>query len=352
VTRDRIFVSYRRSDSAGTSALIRKTLEQRFAGSVFQDVVGIDLGARFPDTLNDELLRSRVVLAVIGPGWLEAKNEFHQRRIDFPDDWVHIELSTALADHDVTVIPVLVDEATMPPAKALPAGLADLSLRSAVTLRHDAWEPSCRPLLASIEQLLHPGQVPSAQPAPPVQALTLDLVRQAVIEAFDARAPYSGHVILATTDELARYLSPEDGKPRPGVEMARLDALLRRLIGRPVVQVAGYMSELLQGPATVKTTTGRWLCHSVGQKGGSRYVSGMIGCVLIMPGPDAKVRAAGLASVVNWDFYGMPSNNDLPFVSADFMRVVGAEFGSICDAFPSGRDQPMLHPSSGDPPGP
>jgi hypothetical protein len=67
----------------------------------------------------------------------------------------------------------------------------------------------------------------------------------------------------------------------------------------------------------------------------------MIGCILIMPGPDAKVRAAGLASVVEWDFYGMPSNNDLPYVSADFTRVVGVEFGAICDAFPSGRDVPL-----------
>jgi hypothetical protein len=114
--RDRIFISYRRSDSAGTTTAIRKTLLERFEDQVFHDVAGIDPGDRFPEALRNELDRSVVVLAVIGQGWLGAKNEFHQRRIDFPDDWVNIELATALSSPEVTVIPVLVDGAVMPPS--------------------------------------------------------------------------------------------------------------------------------------------------------------------------------------------------------------------------------------------
>src|SRR5262245_59379577 len=152
--RDRIFISYRRSDGAGTTTAIRQTLLERFEGQVFHDVTGIGLGASFPDALREQLDRAVIVLAVIGEGWLGAKNEFHQRRIDFPDDWVNIELSTALSSPQVTVIPVLVDGASMPPAKALPTELAELAARNAVHLRHDAWDETTRPLLERIEQIL------------------------------------------------------------------------------------------------------------------------------------------------------------------------------------------------------
>src|SRR5262245_34621606 len=133
MTRDRIFISYRRSDAAGSATAIRKTLLDRFgAQNVFQDVEEIDPGAVFPETLREELKRAAVVVAVIGKGWILAVNEFGQRRIDFDDDWVRIELSLALSDADVTVIPLLVDDARMPPASALPPSLRGLATRNAV----------------------------------------------------------------------------------------------------------------------------------------------------------------------------------------------------------------------------
>ncbi|MFH0343321.1 MAG: toll/interleukin-1 receptor domain-containing protein [Chromatiales bacterium] len=205
--RDRIFISYRRSDAAGTTTAIRKTLLERFEGQVFHDVTGINLGAAFPDALRKELDRSVVVLAVIGEGWLGAKNEFHQRRIDFPDDWVNIELSTALSSPQVTVIPVLVDGAAMPPAKALPTELAELAGRNAVQLRHDAWDETARPLVERIEQILKPGSVSEKRSS---EALTLDLVRQAVVEALDSRSQHAGQVLRSTR-------SPESS---PGVALA------------------------------------------------------------------------------------------------------------------------------------
>src|SRR5262249_46668611 len=162
--RDRIFISYRRSDAAGTTTALRKTLLERFEGQVFHDVTGIGLGASFPDELRKQLDRAVIVLAVIGKGWLEAANEFHQRRIDFPDDWVNIELSTALINPRVTVIPVLVDGTAMPPAKALPTELAELAARNAVHLRHDAWDETTRPLLEPSKKYSDQGAFPRNGP--------------------------------------------------------------------------------------------------------------------------------------------------------------------------------------------
>ena len=52
----------------------------------------------------------RCLLAVIGPNWLNAKDESGVRRLDNPDDFVTIEIAAALA-RDIRVIPVLVDNA-------------------------------------------------------------------------------------------------------------------------------------------------------------------------------------------------------------------------------------------------
>ena len=327
--RNRIFISYRRSDSAGTTTAIRKTLVERFEDQVFHDVAGIELGDRFPDALRNELDRSVIVLAVIGQGWLGAKNEFHQRRIDFPDDWVNIELSRALGSPEVTVIPVLVDGAVMPPSKALPAELAELAHRNAVQLRHEAWDESIRPLLERIEQILKPGSASGKRES---EELTLDLVRHAVIEALDSRSQQAGQVLLATLDEISRVLAKDDGTT--GSESRQvLNLLLGRLLARPTVQVAGYLKEIFRSTYSVTTSKGNWLGYALRLEHwsfGLRYH----GCVLLLPGSDQKVAAAYVASEVEWDFYGMPTNEGRPYVSISSVRGVGYDFGEVQDSFP------------------
>ena len=59
-------------------------------------------------------------LTVIGPSWLDAKDEAGRRRIHSPDDFVAVEIVAALA-HNIPVIPVLVDGAHMPQMSELPA---------------------------------------------------------------------------------------------------------------------------------------------------------------------------------------------------------------------------------------
>lgn len=325
----RIFISYRRSDTAGTTTALRNTLYERFKGCLFHDVTGIPLGASFPDTLREQLDRAAVVLAVIGDGWLGATNEFHQRRIDFPDDWVNIELSTSLSNPKVTVIPVLVDNAAMPPAKALPAELAELCARNAIRLRHDAWDETVGPLIRRIEQILKTG---AATESIASNVLTLDLVRQAVGEAIDSRSPQAGLTLLTTIDELSRILaglysqSARDSKPT-------VDHLLRRLLGRKLNHVAGYMKEIFDCRFAALASAGNWLGYALSQE---RQSHGYIyhGCLLLLPGIDGKVTGACVGSDMAWDFYGMPSNDGLPYVSFNLITGVGVDFGSISDAFP------------------
>jgi hypothetical protein len=63
--------------------------------------------------LHSQVAACDVFLAVIGPNWLDAKDDDGRRRFDNPDDFVTIEIAEALA-RKIRVIPVLVDGARMP----------------------------------------------------------------------------------------------------------------------------------------------------------------------------------------------------------------------------------------------
>ena len=74
-----------------------------------------------------------MLLALIGPQWLTITNEKGQRRLDDPEDYVRLEIETALT-RKIRVIPILVDEARMPGADELPPTLAPLARRNAVEI--------------------------------------------------------------------------------------------------------------------------------------------------------------------------------------------------------------------------
>ena len=126
-----VFLSYRRADSAGHAGRIFDRLAARLGHErVFMDVDGIEPGADFVDRIEQTLARARVVLVVIGPGWLDASLEGSTRRLDDSGDHVRREVELALERSD-RVIPVCVQGAAMPTEAQLPASLAALARRSA-----------------------------------------------------------------------------------------------------------------------------------------------------------------------------------------------------------------------------
>jgi formylglycine-generating enzyme required for sulfatase activity len=65
--------------------------------------------ARGRSLLEDKLGQCKVMLAIIGPNWVDARDA---RRLDNPEDWVRLEIERALA-RKIPVIPVLVAGATL-----------------------------------------------------------------------------------------------------------------------------------------------------------------------------------------------------------------------------------------------
>lgn len=122
----KIFISYRRGDSIAYAGRIHDHLSQHFgADEVFMDIGGIAPGEDFVNVLDARVADSDVVIALIGPGWLNASDE-RGRRIDQPDDFVRYELAAAL-EQGKRLIPVLVSGARMPGADQLPPALARLA---------------------------------------------------------------------------------------------------------------------------------------------------------------------------------------------------------------------------------
>jgi len=97
-----------------------------------------------------------MVLVVIGPKWLGAKDQYSRRRIDQADDWVRQEIELA---RDRTVIPVAFGGAGIPPAEALPESISYLASRQGVSVRDEFVDTDLQPVLLAIEQSLPSAEI-------------------------------------------------------------------------------------------------------------------------------------------------------------------------------------------------
>jgi hypothetical protein len=93
-----------------------------------------------------------VLIAVIGKRWLTSSEGEGNRRLDNPDDFVRLEVATALK-RNIRVIPVLVDGASMPPARDLPDDLKSLVRRNAVEVSHTRFSADSERLIAALERV-------------------------------------------------------------------------------------------------------------------------------------------------------------------------------------------------------
>src|SRR6516162_6637253 len=148
--RGKIFINYRREGTIETAGRLYDRIAQTFGHeNLFVDFLGVDLKAR----LNNQVPMCQAFLTVIGPSWLEAKDEAGQHRIHSPDDFVAVEIVAALA-HNIPVIPVLVDGAHMPLMSELPESLERLARRQAVEVRKLHFDRDTEALVERVREAL------------------------------------------------------------------------------------------------------------------------------------------------------------------------------------------------------
>jgi hypothetical protein len=149
-----IFINYRRGDDPGFTQALFSRLEQSFPPEqLFMDVDNIAPGLDFVQVLNDQVARCDVLIAVIGKNWLGAADETGDRRLDNPEDFVRIEIESALAQKK-RVIPVLVNDAKMPRSTELPESLKPFARCNAVRLTHERFRADTQGLIKALEQVL------------------------------------------------------------------------------------------------------------------------------------------------------------------------------------------------------
>jgi TonB family protein len=149
-----IFVSYRRSDSQGEAGRLFDDLVKHFGeDTVFMDVAAIEAGRDFRRAIEDGVTKCGVLLVMIGPQWLDAKDERGGRRLQDPSDFVRIETASALK-RDIPVVPVLVRGAKMPSSEQLPEELKELAYRNCIELTHARWKSDIHLLVEALRRSL------------------------------------------------------------------------------------------------------------------------------------------------------------------------------------------------------
>jgi hypothetical protein len=177
----KVFISYRREDSAGHAGRLYDSLQAHFgAANVFMDLSDIDSGTNFVDVIQTAITSSDVVLAVIGKQWLTCSSE-GRRRLDLPNDFVRTEIGKAL-EHEVPVIPVLVQDAGMPLAPSLPEPLKRLAALDAHDLSDERWSYDVGRLISATEKLA--GKRARSQRRSLLAAVVAGVVLAAAIGAF------------------------------------------------------------------------------------------------------------------------------------------------------------------------
>jgi hypothetical protein len=159
-----IFISYRRDDTEGEAGRLFDDLTRSFgAASVFMDVDGINPGMDFRKAIDDNVSSCGVLLAMIGPTWSTIKNSAGEPRLNDSNDFVRLEIASALS-RSIAVIPVLVHDAKMPHPGDLPENLKDLAYRNSVEITHARWNSDVQLLIAALAKYVAPSAATDTQP--------------------------------------------------------------------------------------------------------------------------------------------------------------------------------------------
>jgi hypothetical protein len=133
------------------------------------DVDNISLGRDFRLALQESLASCGLMIVLIGKHWLDSKNEAGQVRLENPNDFVRLEVGTALK-RNISVTPVLVQGARMPSADQLPEDLKDLSYRNAFELSYNRWGSDFQEMIKRLA--LRPTSPQMADPVTTTPPLT------------------------------------------------------------------------------------------------------------------------------------------------------------------------------------
>ncbi|HUF61248.1 MAG TPA: CHASE2 domain-containing protein [Verrucomicrobiales bacterium] len=152
----KIFISYRRDDTAIYAQALQATLCRHFPEKdIFIDVVSIKPGVDFVAAIEEAVGQCDILLALIGRQWLTITGEDGKPRLENAEDFVRVEISTALR-RGVRVVPVLVQGAIVPKEEDLPEPMRPLSRCLGVELHDKRFLQEVDQLISALREALDP----------------------------------------------------------------------------------------------------------------------------------------------------------------------------------------------------
>jgi hypothetical protein len=119
---------------------------------VFRDVDALEPGQDFVDIIGIRLRDASACIVLIGREWLDAEDASGRRRLAQQHDYVRLEISTALEQPNMRVIPVLVEGTRMPATEELPETIQGLARRQAVSLRDESWDEDVKRFVTALDR--------------------------------------------------------------------------------------------------------------------------------------------------------------------------------------------------------
>jgi hypothetical protein len=149
-----IFISYRRNDTRFSSRRLYDNLSRKFGQKrIFKDIDDIPIGANFKEVIENAVDSCQIMLVIIGKLWAEEKDEQGNSRLYNENDYVHIEIAKALKQVK-RIIPVLIEDATMPQEDELPDTLKPLAYLQAIKLNDKSWDIDSAKLIKGIKKIM------------------------------------------------------------------------------------------------------------------------------------------------------------------------------------------------------
>jgi hypothetical protein len=159
----KVFITYRREETGAHAGRLYDAMVSRFGeGNVFMDV-DMAPGVDFVERITEAVAACHVLIVVMGPRWATVEDKQGRRRLADPEDFVRLEVETALRRSEVIPIPVLVAGAEMPSREDLPSGLRAITRRNAFELSDQRWRTDIGRLIGTIDELLEEPAGPPAR---------------------------------------------------------------------------------------------------------------------------------------------------------------------------------------------
>jgi hypothetical protein len=128
----RIFLCYRREDTKYIVGRLRDSLSSALGReNIFFDVDSLPLGLDYKDEISRRMRNMDLFIILMGPRW-------RLDRLAEADDQVRLEIEAGLATGQ-PVVPVMLEDTTMPSAAELPESMASFHFRSGRVIRSDPY---------------------------------------------------------------------------------------------------------------------------------------------------------------------------------------------------------------------